>query len=745
MAWNKSLSSESTKAMPYGAPVTTQGLYQQGQGYHDAWDIERAYREGIKKVTWVARAIDAIAGNQARLPMHARKNNSPYGRIVSKHDLLELLNTKSNPGENSFIFRYRLSSQLLLSTRGAFVEIVRGRSGKPIAIHLLPPQHTSPIPDGKKFVAGFEVRGKDGVRHVLPPEDVMWFRHPHPLDPYLSMTPMEAAGLAIESENLAKFYNRNFLINDGRPGSLVIVRGEMDEEDKEELRSRFRGNVSRAGATTVLASEGGVDFIDTAASPREASYAELRQITKEEILAAFGVPESVIGNASGRTYNNAAEEVKVFWMETMAPHLEMLARGFDDLDPEFYFDFDTSGVPALILAKQEREQFLLSEYQQGLITANEYRDGTGRKPVDSDLADSMLANPNLAPIGNTKRAMPYVDPAQQQAEQQAAMVPGAEEGAPPAPGAENAEQPASSGFPQGPEAASAPPPMAGSENPPPSPDAIAAAQEAGMMQTASLFNQTVSVKSFGEEDEWESKALQASERWEEIFDRTLERVFERQQRVVMEKARGAKAKKALTEGTLSVEAIWDEESWNRQVVEDVRPVIAGAVRDAAEMTAEQMQSKVDSKVGEYEQIIDAQTARVKNINQTTRDELAAAIATTQSMSEKDDRHGLLMSAIAAIFVAALMKRKRRIAEIEAQSAFNGGTYLAARDTGALKKVWLTRRDDRVRPEHRALHGTSTDLNKPFTTGGVDLRYPGDPLAPANLSIGCRCRLRFEKR
>ena len=39
----------------------------------------------------------------------------------------------------------------------------------------------------------------------------------------------------------------------------------------------------------------------------------------------------------------------------------------------------------------------MSEFQQGLATANEYREASGRKPVDSELADSMLANPNLTP------------------------------------------------------------------------------------------------------------------------------------------------------------------------------------------------------------------------------------------------------------------------------------------------------------------------------------------------------------
>jgi len=93
---------------------------------------------------------------------------------------------------------------LLMSSRGAFVEIVRGRGGAPIALHLLPPQNTSPIPDVTKFVKGFEVKINATEKRTIKPENVIWIRRPHPLDPYLSMTPMEAAGVAIELENLAK-------------------------------------------------------------------------------------------------------------------------------------------------------------------------------------------------------------------------------------------------------------------------------------------------------------------------------------------------------------------------------------------------------------------------------------------------------------------------------------------------------------------------------------------------------------
>ena len=85
MGWNspvnKSLFNESKKEIGPGAPVANNpGLT--GKPYRDSWDVERAYREAMQKVTWVARCIDAIAGNQARLAVILRKDNSPDGEIL---------------------------------------------------------------------------------------------------------------------------------------------------------------------------------------------------------------------------------------------------------------------------------------------------------------------------------------------------------------------------------------------------------------------------------------------------------------------------------------------------------------------------------------------------------------------------------------------------------------------------------------------------------------------------------------
>lgn len=84
MAWNsdsnKQGQSPSIKSIiTPGAPVSFNSQ-QTGKPYRDSWDIDRAYREGMQRVVWVNRCIDAIAGNQSRLPVILRGDNSPMAK-----------------------------------------------------------------------------------------------------------------------------------------------------------------------------------------------------------------------------------------------------------------------------------------------------------------------------------------------------------------------------------------------------------------------------------------------------------------------------------------------------------------------------------------------------------------------------------------------------------------------------------------------------------------------------------------
>jgi hypothetical protein len=574
-------------------------------------------------------------------------------------------------------------------------------------------------------VQGFEVDMRNGTKFVLKPEDVCWIRRPHPLDPYLSMTPMESAGIAIELENLSKLYNRNYLINDGRPGGLLVVRGDMEDDDKQELKNRFRGNISRTGSTTVIASESGVDYVDTSASPRDAAYTQMREIQKNEIFAAFGVPESVIGNASGRTFSNASEELRVFWMETMAPHLHTLARALDELDDKYYVDFDTEDIPILILAKQERERYVMDEFQQGLISLNEYRTATGRKKVDSELADSLLSNPNLTPIANTEK--PF-KPEEQQPVDMAGVDPNAAPpGLPPQEGAMEMPVPA--------------PPT-----PVPAPDMPAQPTDTAALtpdQQLSEFEKIQHEMQLKFVQELETKADTDTDRWTEILDRALERIFERQQRVVLEKAFGKRGVKSISSGVLTVDMIFDREIWDKQLAEDLEPIILAIYTDAKEYVASRTSSNVVMEPQEVEKLAQQQIERIQQANTTTAEEIAAAIAIALMEEDEEERSVLLRLALIAIFLKLISKRRRDIAEHEAQASYNGGVFLAGKENNVgMTKTWITRKDSRVRNAHKFLEGKTVEFGDGFIVDGLALRFPGDPVAPPALTFNCRCRLRF---
>jgi hypothetical protein len=91
---------------------------------------------------------------------------------------------------------------------------------------------------------------------------------------------------------------------------------------------------------------------------------------------------------------------------------------------------------------------------------------------------------------------------------------------------------------------------------------------------------------------------------------------------------------------------------------------------------------------------------------------------------------------------------QRVATQAATATVNGARDAAARharDRGVgVVAAWVTRRDDRVRDEHRLAHGQVQPAGDPFIVGGSLLRYPGDPLGPPALVYGCRCWLRHRR-
>lgn len=369
--------------------TTARRLLMPGQPAFSTWSAERAVQDGTERDIWAFRAVHMLALGVARLPVVLRDGDPWNGALLKGSDdpILRILNRRANGMEFGKMFRYRLTWQLSISKPGVFIERVISRRGDLLALKLLPLDITKPVPDVNGRLDHFKVSMPDGSSYKIPPEDVCWIRWPHPTDPWTGMTPFEALGISIDTSFAARLYNRRFLAKDGRPAGLVAIKGQMADDELDELSRRFSGMGGVGDIAFIEDPEGGFQWQDFGAKPRDMAYPQLRGAMKEEILVGVGTPEGIAGNTSGRTFDNMDAEREGWYVDGVMPTAEVIADALtpwtaDGEEGNHCLGYDVSHIAVLGRHQRERDSYMLTEWLAGLITDDEYRDATGRDPLD---------------------------------------------------------------------------------------------------------------------------------------------------------------------------------------------------------------------------------------------------------------------------------------------------------------------------------------------------------------------------
>lgn len=85
-----------------------------------------------------------------------------------------------------------------------------------------------------------------------------------------------------------------------------------------------------------------------------------------------------------------------------------------------------------------------------------------------------------------------------------------------------------------------------------------------------------------------------------------------------------------------------------------------------------------------------------------------------------------------------------IARTETHAAAAFASDAAAESTGLeLEREWIAADDARTRETHAAADGQRRGMREAFDVGGASLMRPGDPDAPPEETINCRCQLLYD--
>ncbi len=371
-----------------------------GVPYQNNWNVERAVKEGFETNPWIFRAVEVItyAGLTRKIVMRQGDPDTgdelDMGRDPSR--LLYRLNRRANPWETARMFRYRLIAQFLLSSKGVFIEVTRSRAGAIAMLTLLDPDLVDIIPSSDNPISAFQVRttgDTGGSFDTLPPFDpevsdqtnaVLWVRSPHPTILPAGMSPMQAAGLSVDLDKYARLYNRDYMQSNGRPGGILAIKGTVEDETVQILESRFNSN-ARPGEVTAISADA-MDYKDLSTTPRDMQWGDVMDRMKAEAAMVFGVPVSMMGDASGRTFDNADAEYSVFMEHRFAPllallddQLDILTGGYSD---DLWLRHDLSDVWVLARHRRSQEDRASADQAAGILTIDDVREVKGLPRLD---------------------------------------------------------------------------------------------------------------------------------------------------------------------------------------------------------------------------------------------------------------------------------------------------------------------------------------------------------------------------
>lgn len=326
-------------------------IFSMGKAVWNSWTVDKATKDGMQASGWVYLAVSKIAEATASVPLVVKDKD---GKIVENHAVHKQLQTPSM--EMSRTEWLELISSWLSLSGSAFCYKTPGARGQTAELSTISPDRLKPFGSESKLISGYEFKNDGGVAaksSKYTTDTIIRICKQDPSNPRMGMSPLMAAAKAVDLDVGQQEWNKSLLQNRGNPDIAIMMKSDVDEKQKTSILKsiirKFRGK-RNAGLPLVLGGEAQVTRLGL--TQQEMDFLESRKWNRDEILAIFGVPAQLAGAQESSTYNNYVEARRVFWTNTVVPHLNRICEALNsglakELGPGFTVVPDLSNVSAL--------------------------------------------------------------------------------------------------------------------------------------------------------------------------------------------------------------------------------------------------------------------------------------------------------------------------------------------------------------------------------------------------------------
>lgn len=331
----------------------------------------------------VYKCVTVISNRAVGVPMRLFKERGDKDEEIKRHPFIDLMK-KPNPYMTGRILKAVTFMQLDLAGMAFWVKVFNGL-GRPAELWPLPVGLFTEFVfnDEKTELLGYEFRTDTGRPVRYAPEEIVYFRKPHPVYFFEGASPIQAMAFAYDTDKALRTYQRNFFQNSARPDVVLETDQNMSSEDAKRVLLEWVQNhqgQDKSWLPTVLFN--GLKANAFSHTARDFEFAKLADWNKEDIFEAYQVPEGMLGTVKDVNRANQIGVEISFNSVCIKPRLDLYEEPITNdvlshYDTGLYVEHDNCVPRDRELDLKERE----SNLEHKLTVINEERAKMGKEPV----------------------------------------------------------------------------------------------------------------------------------------------------------------------------------------------------------------------------------------------------------------------------------------------------------------------------------------------------------------------------
>ena len=338
--------------------------------------------------------VSFLSDSMAQLPLKVYTRNGETDRERDRDSVAAKLLWKPNADQTCYELINGMTTELLLMGVAVLWLLPDADSPSGYQLRIIPREWIADYKSETNYAPSVLKisTNRSGTFIEIPKEEFVMFRMYNPGNPGGYQSPIAALRQTLNEQVQADRFRTEVWSSSGRFNAYITRPKDVqawDDEQRKRFITAFREAWGQGGANAgkMPLLEDGMEIKPYQFNAKEAQYAETKQLSREDVAAAYHVNPSLIWHTTTQTYASAKDNARALYADCLGPMIQMIQQRINSFllpmlgsDPDTYVEFDLT--EKLKGSFEERASILQSAVGGPYMTRNEARADNNLPPVD---------------------------------------------------------------------------------------------------------------------------------------------------------------------------------------------------------------------------------------------------------------------------------------------------------------------------------------------------------------------------